>query len=59
MLQSFLGSGEEDFKVLLPNIVMAAVFFDGVKPLKQIVNTLSSEGPNLKSGENCSSGFRE
>ena len=43
--QSFLGSGEEDFKASLPYIVMAAILFNGVEPFKQNVNTLCIEGP--------------
>ena len=38
---------------------MAAILFDGVDPFEQIVNTLSTEGPIVKSGEHCSSSFRE
>ena len=38
--QTFLGSGEEDFYMS-----MAAILFNGVEPFKQIVNTLSTEGP--------------
>ena len=43
--QSFLGSGKEDFKVFLPSMGMAAILFNGAEPFKQIVNTLSTEGP--------------
>ena len=43
--QRFLGSGEEDFKVLLPYIGMTAILFSGAEPFKQISNTLSTEGP--------------
>ena len=34
---------------------MAAILFKGAEPFEQIVNILSTEGPN----ENCSSCFRE
>ena len=43
--QSFLGSGEEDFSVFLPYIGMEAILFSSTEPFKQIVNTLSTEGP--------------
>ena len=54
--QSFLGSGEDDFSVFLPYMDMAAIFFNGTEPFEQIGNILLTE---VKSGENCSSGFRE
>ena len=56
--QSFLGSGEEDFQEFLPYMDIAAILFNCVEPFEQIGNILSTEGP-LKSGENCSSSFRE
>ena len=30
------------------NMGMAAILFNGVEPFKQIINTLSAEGPMLK-----------
>ena len=33
--QSFLGSGEEDFKAFLPYMSVAAIFFNGMEPFKQ------------------------
>ena len=45
-LQSFLGSGEEDFKAFyLPYMSMAATLFNGAEPIKQTINTLSTKGP--------------
>ena len=38
---------------------IAAILFDGVEPFEQIDNTLLTEGPQEKSGENCWSGLRE
>ena len=43
--QSFTGFGEEDFLVFLPYMGMAAILFNGMEPFKQIVKTLSTEGP--------------
>ena len=46
--QSFLGSGDEDFKVfLLYNIIMgmAAILFYGTEPFKQTDNNFSTEDP--------------
>ena len=43
--QSFLGSGEEDFLSVLPYMGMIAILFKGAEPFKQILNTLSTEGP--------------
>ena len=64
--QSFLGSGEEDFKCLffvfwffLPYMVNVVILFNVVEPFKQIINTHSKKRPRAKSGENWSSGFRE
>ena len=37
---------------------MAAILFNGTEPFEQIGNTLSTM-PHVKSGENCSSSFRE
>ena len=34
--QSFLGSGEEDFKVFLPYMEMAAILFNCTEPFEQI-----------------------
>ena len=42
--QSFLGSGEEDFEMLLQYIGMAAFLCNGAEPFEQIVNTLLKEG---------------
>ena len=33
---------------------MAAILFSGAEPFEQIVNILLTEGPQVKSGENCS-----
>ena len=47
-LQSFLGSGVEDFlkkKVTYMYMGMAAILFNGAEPFEQIDNTLSTEGP--------------
>ena len=38
---------------------IAAILINGAKPFEQIVNTLATESPYMKFGENCSSGFRE
>ena len=43
--QSFLSSGEEDFKAFLPYMGMAAILFKGTKPFEQTVNNLLTEGP--------------
>ena len=43
-LQSFLGSGEEDFLMFLPYMDMAAILYNGAEPFEQIGNTLSTEG---------------
>ena len=56
--QTFLGSGEEDFQEFLPYMDMLAIFFNCAEPFEQIGNTLSTEG-HVKSGESCSSRFRE
>ena len=44
-LQSFLGSGEEDFQEFLPYMDMVAILFNCAVPFEQIVNTLLKEGP--------------
>ena len=54
--QSFLGSGQEHFKAFLPYIGMTAIWFNGVEPFKQTVDTHSTEG---LCGDNCSNGFTE
>ena len=41
----FLCSGEEDFRVSLPYMSMAAILFNGTEPFKQNVNILLTEGP--------------
>ena len=38
---------------------MAAIFFNGKEPFKQIVNTLFNRESHVKSDENCSNSFRE
>ena len=43
--QSILGSGEEDFYVILPYICMVAILFNSVEPFEQIVSTLSTDSP--------------
>ena len=43
--QSFLGSGEEDFKVFLPYMGIAAILFNCEEPFKQIGNTILTECP--------------
>ena len=43
--QSFLDSGDEDFKYFYHNMDMLAILFNGAEPFEQIVNTLSTEGP--------------
>ena len=40
--QSCLGSGEEDFQVILPHMGTAAFLFNGVEPFDEIVYT---DGP--------------
>ena len=42
----------------LPYMGMAAILYNGTEPFKQIGNILLTEGL-VKSGENCSSGFRD
>ena len=49
--QSFLCSTEGAFKCVLPHMGMAAILFSGTKPLKQIFNTPSTEGPILNLGK--------
>ena len=43
--QSFLSTREEDSKVFLPYMNMAAVLFNGAEPFEQIVNIPSTEDP--------------
>ena len=43
--QSFLSSGEEDCKSVLPYMGMAAILSNDAKPLEWIVKILSTEGP--------------
>ena len=43
--QSILGSGEEDFYVILPYICMVAILFNSVESFEQIVSTLSTDSP--------------
>ena len=43
--QSFFGSGEEDFKIFLPYMGMAANLFNCAEPFERIGNTLLTEGP--------------
>ena len=38
---------------------MAAILFSSAESFELNVNILSTEGPRVKSGENCSGGFRE
>ena len=38
---------------------MAAILFKGAESFQINGNTLLTEGPHVKSGENCSSGFTE
>ena len=38
---------------------MAAILFDDAEPFEQSINIPLTEGPQMKSGENWSSGFRE
>ena len=47
--KSFLDSGERDF----------LVFFNGAEPFEQIDKYPINRIFHLKSGENCSSGYRE
>ena len=43
--QSFRGSGEDNFKCILPYVGMAAILFSSVEPFEQTVKILSTEGP--------------
>ena len=46
--QSFIGSGEEDFKCFLPYLPymsMAAILFSSAKLFEQIISITSTEGP--------------
>ena len=45
--------------MILPYMDMAAILFNGAEPFELIDNTLLTEGPHVKSGENCSSGLKE
>ena len=45
--------------MFLPYLGMAAILFNDAEPFEQSVNIPSTEGPHVKSGANCSSGFRE
>ena len=38
---------------------MAVILFNNAEPFEQSVNIASTEKPDVKSGENWSSGFRE
>ena len=43
--ESFLGSGEDDFKKILSAFMgMEAVLFCWVEPFEQVINTLSKDG---------------
>ena len=53
---SFLGSREEHFQEFLPYMDMAAILFNCTEPL---VNIAFQQKAHVKSGENCSSSFRE
>ena len=43
--QSFLSTGEEDFKVFVPYMGMAALFFNSAELFEQIANIPLIEGP--------------
>ena len=55
--QIFLGS-TEDFQAFLPYMGIAAISFNGAEPFKKTVSTFRQKD-HVKSGENCSSSFRE
>ena len=57
--QSFLGSGEEHFKVCLSYMFIAATLFNCAEPFEKIGNTSFDRRSHVKSGENCSNGFRK
>ena len=58
--QRFLSTEEEDFKAFLSYLDMATIMFNGAEPFKQIANIPSFDRrPDVKSGENWSSGFLE
>ena len=48
-----------DTMMILPYMDMAAILFNGAEPFVQTDNTLLTEDPHVKSGENCSSSLRE
>ena len=43
--QSFLGSGEKDFKVFIPYMGMVAILLNDEEPFEQIVNILLTKSP--------------
>ena len=50
--QSFLGSGEEDFKEFLSYMDMVAILFNGTEHLNKLAKSFGQKA-HAKSGENC------